>query len=198
MPVPRGSRGGPYPGHYSYGYPGPDRPFPEPQRARVPTDEVWRPVPPAALAAGALGIAGSVPLALLVGGAVSLGGLWMESRVEWWLYPLLVAPVLQLWGAVALLSGRSWRLFVISCLPATGLFGYLVYVLFAQADGLEFGYSTFALCAPLPALLLAATPRVRRWVAARRRARGTTGGLPRAMAQETAHQGAVAGPQPSS
>lgn len=171
LPSPRVARTGPHTGRYSYGYPGPDRPFPEPRRRTAPVDPATRPAPPAAIAAGVLGIAGALPLALLVGAAVALGGLWTDVRVEWWLYPLLAAPVAQVGSAIVLLTGRGWRLLVVSCLPATALFGYLLHVRFAEADGLGLGYVTFALGAPLPAMLLAATPPVRRWVAARRRAR---------------------------
>jgi hypothetical protein len=106
-----------------------------------------------------------------VGTAVALGGLWADTRVEWWLYPLLAAPVVQLVGAIALLSGRSWWLLVVCCLPASALFGYLLYVLLGRGDGLELGYYTFVLGASVPALVLAAGPSVRRWVTARRRAR---------------------------
>jgi hypothetical protein len=171
LPAPRGGRARPYPGPYAYGYPGPDRPYPEPRRRPTAEEAASQPAPPAALVAGVLGVAGALPLALFVGTAVALGGLWADTHVEWWLYPLLAAPVAQLAGAIALLSGRSWWLLVVCCLPATGLFGYLVYVLFARGDGLELGLYTFALGASVPAMLLAARPRVRRWVTARRRAR---------------------------
>jgi hypothetical protein len=124
-------------------------------------------MPRTALVAGALGIAGTLPLALLVGAAVALGGLWADTGVQWWLYPLLAAPLLQLWGAIALLIGRSWLLLVLTCLPGTALLGYLVYEQLIHEQGM--GWYTPALGAPLVALLLAGLPPVRRWVASRRR-----------------------------
>jgi hypothetical protein len=162
---------GPYPGPYAYPYAGPDRPFPE-LRRRPGAAAVPRPAPKPAVAAGVLGIAGALPLALLVGNAVALGGFWADTRVEWWLYPLLAAPILQLWGAIALLNGRSWRLLVLTCLPGTALFGYLAYLLAVDGSGRGLGWYSLALAAPVPALLLAMLPSVRQWVATRRRAAG--------------------------
>jgi hypothetical protein len=163
---------GPYPGPYAFPYPGPDRPFPE-QTRRPDSESTAPPRPPvAAVLAGVLGIAGTLPLALLVGSAVALGGLEGETGVSWWLYPLLVAPILQLWGAIALLTGRSWLVQVLACLPGTALFGYLMYTTFlatGDSSTAGLGWYTLALAAPLPALLLAASPPVRRWVAVRRR-----------------------------
>jgi len=85
------------------------------------------------VAAGTFAIAGALPLALLVGSAVALGGLEGDTGVEWWLYPMLLAPVLLLAGAVALLSGRSWRFLALACLPAIAFFAYLMYLLAATA-----------------------------------------------------------------
>jgi hypothetical protein len=127
-------------------------------------------MPRLAVAAGAFAIAGALPLALLVGSAVALGGLEGDKGVEWWLYPLLVAPILLLGGAVALLSGRSWRLLALACLPATAFFGYLMYLLAADGPERGLGWYSFALGAPVLALLLVVLPPPRRWVAARRRA----------------------------
>jgi hypothetical protein len=167
LPTPRvRTRGAAYSGPFSRGYPGPDRPFPEPRRrpsaVRVPV----HPMPRTALVAGALGIAGTLPLAFLVGTAVALGGLWGDTGAEWWLYPLLAAPLLQLWGSIELLIGRIWWLLVVSCLPGTALLGYLVHGQLVHGQGL--GWYTPALGAPVLALLLAGSPGVRRWVASRR------------------------------
>jgi hypothetical protein len=122
------------------------------------------------VAAGTFAIAGALPLALLVGNAVALGGLFGDTGVDWWLYPLLVAPILQLGAAIALLTGRSWRLLALACLPATAFFGYLMYLLVAEGPGHGLGWSSFALGAPVLALLLALLPSPRRWVGARQRA----------------------------
>jgi hypothetical protein len=124
-------------------------------------------MPRAALVAGALGIAGTLPLALLVGAAVALGGLWGDTGVEWWLYPMLLAPLLQLWGAIELLMGRNWWLLVASCIPGTALLGYLVYQELLRGQGM--GWYTAALGAPVLAMLLGSLPVVRRWIASRRR-----------------------------
>jgi hypothetical protein len=131
------------------------------------------------VAAGILGVVGALPLALFVGAAVGLGGLWRDASVEWWLYPLLAAPGAQLWAAIELLTGRNWWLLVVCCLPGTAFFGYLLYVLVIGDDGLGLGYYTLALGVPLPAMLLAGTPSVRRWVDTRRRARARASERPR-------------------
>lgn len=168
LPAPRPRmRVAPYTGPYSQGYMGPDRPFPESRRRPPGTRAPARPMPNAALAAGALGIAGTLPLALLVGAAVALGGLWGDTGVEWWLYPLLAAPLLQLWGAIELLIGRSWWLLVVTCLPGAALFLYLVVEQVVHAQGM--GWYTPALGAPVLAMLLAGLPAVRLWVTSRRR-----------------------------
>lgn len=124
-------------------------------------------MPRTALVAGALGIAGTLPIALLVGAAVALGGLWGDTGAEWWLYPMLAAPLLQLWGAIELLIGRVWWLLVLTCLPGTGLLAYLVFEEIGGGQGM--GWYTAALGAPVLAMLLAAMPVVRRWIASRRR-----------------------------
>lgn len=161
---------GPYPGPYAYPYAGPDRPFPEARTRRPPATGVARPAPVPVVVAGVLGIAGALPLALLVGDAVAFGGLWDTTGVKWWLYPLLAAPVAQLWGAIRLLSGRSWRVLALACLPGSAFFGYLVSVLAVDGTGRGLGWFTLALGAPLLALLLTLLPPVRQWVAGRRRA----------------------------
>jgi uncharacterized membrane protein len=96
--------------------------------------------------------------------------------VEWWLYPLLLAPVLLLAGAVALLSGRSWRFLALACLPAIAFFGYLIYLLAVDGPERGLGWYSLALGAPLLALLLVVQPSPRRWVAIRRRAALRAGG----------------------
>ena len=97
---------------------------------------------------------------------MALGGLW-GNTVEWWLYPLLAAPLLQLWGAIALLIGRSWWLLMVTCLPGAALFAYLVVEQVVHDQGM--GWYTPALAAPVLAMLLAGLPSVRSWVAGRRR-----------------------------
>ena len=67
-----------YPRPYAYDYPGPNRPFPE-SRRRGPRPRI----PALALLGGAFGLAGVLPLALLVGAAVALGGLWGDDQVNW-------------------------------------------------------------------------------------------------------------------
>ena len=122
------------------------------------------------MAAGTFAIAGALPLALLVGSAVALGGLEGDTGVEWWLYPMLLAPVLLLAGAVALLSGRSWRFLALACLPAirSSPTSCTCWPPTGPSAGWA-GYS-LALGAPLVALALATLPSPRRWVAQRQRA----------------------------
>lgn len=124
-------------------------------------------MPWTALLAGALGIAGTLPIALLVDAAVALGGPWGDTAGPWWLYPMLTAPLLQLWGAVELLIGRSWWLLVVTCLPANGLLWYLGYDEVVREPGLVW-YAP-ALGAPVLATVLAALPVVRRWIDGRQR-----------------------------
>jgi hypothetical protein len=171
VPVPRAApRLGPYPGPYAFPYAGPNRPYPELLRSRPARRVRPEPIPRLALAAGTFAIAGALPLALLVGSAVALGGLSGDRGVEWWLYPLLLAPVLQLGGAVALLTGRSWRLLALACLPATAFFGYLLVQLAVDGPGRGLGWYSFALGAPLIGLVLVLLPSPRSWVDGRRRA----------------------------
>lgn len=160
----------PYPGPYASNYAGPVRPYPELLRSRPARRPRSQPIPRLAVAAGTFAIAGALPLALLVGSAVALGGLEGDRGVDWWLYPLLLAPILQLGGAVALLTGRSWWLLALACLPATAFFGYLMYLLAVDGQDRGLGWYSFALGAPLLALVLVVLPSPRRWVAARRRA----------------------------
>lgn len=160
----------PYPGPYAYNYAGPVRPYPELLRSRPARRPRVQPIPRLAVAAGTFAIAGALPLALLVGSAVALGGLEGTKGVEWWLYPLLVAPILLMGGAIALLSGRSWRLLALACLPAIAFFGYLMAQLAVDGPEHGLGWYSFALGAPLVALILVLLPSPRRWVAARRRA----------------------------
>ena len=161
-------RAGAFSGRYAQNYPGPTRPFPEGRQlpARRPR------TPLAALVGGAFGVAGVLPLALLVGAAVALGGLWGDNHVDWWLYPMLLAPVLELWGAIWLLTRRSWWLLAVTSLPGVGLFGYLVYEwVTGRPDG-GLGWYTLGLAGPVIALCCAGTPSVRQWVHGRRAGRG--------------------------
>jgi hypothetical protein len=162
VPAPRGDfRLGPYPGPYAFRHPGPDRPFPE---ARVSGR-----MPVAARLAALLGLASVVPLALLVVAAVTLGGLRSDAGGEWWLYPLLAAPLVQLWGAVELLGGRSWQILATGTLPGSALLAWLVAETVVSGGVLGLGWWVLALAGSPLTLLLALLPSVRRWVAARRR-----------------------------
>lgn len=162
VPRPRAElRTRPYPGPYAYPHPGPDRPFPEPCGGG--------PMPVAARLAGVLGLTSVVPLALLVVAAVALGGLRSDAGAEWWLYPLLAAPVVQLWGAVELLGGRSWQVLAAGCLPGAALLAWLVTETVVSGGVLGLGWWVLALAGSPLTLLLTLLPSVRLWVAARRR-----------------------------
>ena len=67
-----------------------------------------------------------MPLAPLVAAAVVLGGLRSDVGPEWWLYPLLVGPLVQLWGAIDLVTARSWQVLAAGCLPGTSLLAWLL------------------------------------------------------------------------
>ena len=154
-----------YPGPYAYDYPGPSRPFPEPRRRGL------RPrIPALVLVGGAFGVAGVLPLALLVGAAVALGGLWGDDHVDWWLYPMLAAPALELWGAIWLLTRRSWWLLALTSVPGAVLFGYLVYEWFGGRADVGLGWYTLGMAGPVIAFGCAVSPSVRWWVDSRRRA----------------------------
>lgn len=126
-------------------------------------------MPVTARAAAVLGLASLVPLALFVVAAVALGGLRSDAGPEWWLYPLLAAPLVQLWGAVDLVAGRSWQLLAAGCLPGSALLGWLVAETLAGGEVLGLGWWVLALVGSPLTLLLTLFPSVRRWVADRRR-----------------------------
>ena len=121
--------------------------------------------------AGVLGIAGVAPLAPLTIAAVMFGGLWGDADVEWWLYVLPLAPVLELWGAIWLLGRRSWRFPALSFVPASAIFAIMVAARLAHQDGLGLGWFSLALVLPLIALILTPMPSVRRWIRTRPRVR---------------------------
>ena len=163
LPVPRPRaelRLGPYPGPYAWPHPGPDRPFPEARGGG--------PMPTAARLAVAVGLISLVPLALLVVAAVALGGLRSDSGAEWWLYPLLAAPLVQLWGAVELLGARSWQVLAAGALPGSALLGWLVAETVVAEGVLGLGWWVLALAGSPLTLLLTLLPSVRRWLDARR------------------------------
>ena len=149
-----------YPGPYAFAHPGPDRPFPE---ARL-----GGPMPLAARLAAAVGLVSIVPLALLVAAAVLLGGLRSDSGAEWWLYPLLAAPLVQLWGVVELVGARSWQVLAAGALPGSALLAWLIAETLVSGGVLGLGWWVLALAGSPVTLLLTLLPSVRRWLEARR------------------------------
>jgi hypothetical protein len=126
-------------------------------------------MPGAARAAAVLGLVSVVPLGLLLAGAVVLGGLRSDTGPEWWLFPLLVGPVAQVWGALELLAGRSWQILAAACLPGSALLAWLVAETPGTGGVLGLGWWVLVLAGSPLALLCSLTPPVRRWVARRRR-----------------------------
>jgi hypothetical protein len=131
-------------------------------------------MPGPALAAAVLGIIGALPPAFVAFMAVALGGLAADTGPDPWTYLLVAAPIVQVGGALWLLSRRGWLLLVLAVLPVGLLTGAVVWAA-SEADeptgGL--GWPLLLLVFPVLAAVLAATPRVRRWVAGRtRRSRG--------------------------
>jgi hypothetical protein len=125
-------------------------------------------VPPApAIGAALLGLLSAGVPALFALIAVAFSGGHLERGV--WL--LVVVPLVLLGGlavgAVLLLLGRSWLALALpaGALTALVLTGYLM----GGWGGGSFG--VLALVIPLITAVLAASPRVRHWVTARRRAR---------------------------
>ena len=165
------SFGGPYPGPYAYPYPGPTRPYPELPASRGGTSGAATRMPRTALAAGVIGIVGVAPLVPLSVAAIMFGGLWGDSHVEWWLYLLPIAPVLELWGAIWLLGRRGWRFPVLSFLPGTAIFGIMLAARPMHEQGLGLGWYVLALVLPLVALVLTPMPSVRQWIRNRPRVR---------------------------
>ncbi|MGY1824364.1 hypothetical protein [Geodermatophilus sp. SYSU D00079] len=143
----------------------------------MPTPTTRRPardVPPSdprmpglALAAGVLGIAGVLPPAFVAVLAVALGGLTADTGPDPWTYLLVLAPVVQLWGALWLLARRGWLLLVLSVLPVALLTGAVIWAAGQAEESGGLGWPLLLLVCPVVAAVLAATPRVRRWVAGR-------------------------------
>jgi hypothetical protein len=125
-------------------------------------------MPFAARLAAGLGLLSLVPLALLVAAAVVLGGLRSDVGPEWWLYPLLAGPLVQLWGAVDLIGARSWQVLAAGCLPGTSLLAWLLVETMNDGGVLGLGWWVLALAGSPITLLLTLLPSVRWWVAARR------------------------------
>ncbi|MGY1642769.1 hypothetical protein ACI782_16795 [Geodermatophilus sp. SYSU D00703] len=125
-------------------------------------------MPGLAMAAGVLGILGAVPPLFVAVLAVMLGGLDADTGPDPWTYLLLVAPVVQLAGALWLLLRRGWLPLVLSVLPVAVLTGAVV-VTATREDAGSPAWPLVLVALPLLAAALALTPRVRRWTAGRPR-----------------------------
>jgi hypothetical protein len=121
------------------------------------------------LTAGVLGLVGALPTLFLAVVAVALGGLSADAGPDPWTYLLLAAPVVQVLGAAWLLGRRSWLLLVLAVVPVAVLAGAVVWAATGTADAGNPALPLLLLVAPVLAAVLAATPRVRRWVAGRPR-----------------------------
>jgi hypothetical protein len=126
-------------------------------------------MPPLALLAGVLGFVGALPTLLLAVIAVALGGLSADAGPDPFAYLLLAVPLLQVLGATWLLARRSWLLLVLAVLPVALLAGAVVWAATGTEDAQDPALPLLLLVAPVLAAVLAATPRVRRWVAGRPR-----------------------------
>ena len=126
-------------------------------------------MPPLALTAGVLGFVGALPTLLLAVIAVALGGLSADAGPDPVAYLTLAAPLLQVLGATWLLARRSWLLLVLAVVPVAVLAGAVVWAATGTEDAQSPALPLLLLVAPVLAAVLAATPRVRRWVAARPR-----------------------------
>ena len=126
-------------------------------------------MPPLALVAGVLGLVGALPTLFLAVVAVALGGLSADAGPDPWTYLLLAAPVVQVLGAAWLLARRSWLLLVLAVVPVALLAGAVVWAATGTEDAGNPALPLLLLVAPVLAAVLAATPRVRRWVAGRPR-----------------------------
>lgn len=129
-------------------------------------------MPPPAVLAAALGIVGAIPTGFLAVIAVALGGLTSDAGPDPWTYLLVVAPLLQVGAAIWLLARRGWLPTVLAVVPVAVLAGVVVWTATRTEEAGNAGLPLLLLLAPVLAAVLAATPRVRRWVAGRpRRAR---------------------------
>jgi hypothetical protein len=124
-------------------------------------------MPPPAVLAAVLGLVGAIPTGFLAVIAVALGGLTSDAGPDVWTYLLVVAPLLQVCAAVWLLARRGWLLTVLAVLPVAALTGAVVWAATGTADAGNPALPLLLLLAPVLAAVLAATPRVRRWVAGR-------------------------------
>jgi hypothetical protein len=126
-------------------------------------------MPPLALIAGVLGFVGALPTLLLAVTAVALGGLSADAGPDPFAYLMLAAPLLQVLGATWLLARRSWLLLVLAVVPVGLLAGAVVWAATGTEDAQNPALPLLLLVVPVLAAVLAATPRVRRWVAGRPR-----------------------------
>ena len=124
-------------------------------------------MPPLALIAGVLGFVGALPTLLLAVIAVALGGLSADAGPDPFAYLMLAAPLLQVLGATWLLARRSWLLLVLAVVPVGLLAGAVVWTATGTEDAQNPALPLLLLVVPVLAAVLAATPRVRRWVAGR-------------------------------
>jgi hypothetical protein len=126
-------------------------------------------MPPLALTAGVLGLVGAFPTGFLAVIAVALGGLTADAGFDPWAYLLVVAPLVQIWAAVWLLARRGWLPMVVAVVPVAVLAGVVVWTATGTEDAGNPALPLLLLVVPVLAAVMAATPRVRRWVAGRPR-----------------------------
>ncbi len=129
-------------------------------------------MPPQALAAVDLGIIGAIPTGFLAVIAVALGGLTSDAGFDPWAYLLVLAPLVQVGAAIWLLARRGWLPTVLAVLPVAVLTGVVVWTATRTEEAGNPALPLLLLLAPVLAAVLAATPRVRRWVAGRPRRTG--------------------------
>ena len=129
-------------------------------------------MPPASVLAAAIGLIGAFPTGFLAVIAVALGGLTADAGVDPWAYLLVVAPLVQIWAAIWLLARRSWLPMVIAVVPVAVLAGVVVWSAIGTEDAGNPALPLLLLLGPVIAAVLAATPRVRRWVTGRPRRTG--------------------------
>ncbi|GAB3303390.1 hypothetical protein GCM10027451_08310 [Geodermatophilus aquaeductus] len=126
-------------------------------------------MPGTAIAAAGIGALGVLPLTLVTVLPFLLGGVQSDDIRDWWVYALLLLPVLQVFGVVWLVSRRGrWPL-------VAGAVASLVFALLVIGTAVSVGSDVgatpviVAVC-PLVAAVLAFHPRVTAWLAGRRRA----------------------------
>lgn len=124
--------------------------------------------PAAALAAAALAVLGGLALVWLAVIGWALGGMSADGAGRAWALVPLAAGVAALVGAVWVLRRRGWWPLAVAGLLAVAFAAVLAAEFRRVGEAPPVSLALVVLAAPLLALALACTPRVRSWSTGRR------------------------------